>query len=98
MTFKELENQLLALTAAEKASVIQLLTKTLSNGSSGITKNPGVCGGDACCAGTRIPVWLLVSLRRQGSSDAKLLTFSPDLSAADKRKCLGLRRCLPTGN
>jgi len=83
MTLQELENQLLALTATEKAEVIQLLTKTLSNGSSGISKTPGVCGGDACIAGTRIPVWLLVSLRRQGSSDAEILKFYPHLSAAD---------------
>jgi uncharacterized protein (DUF433 family) len=26
----------------------------------GITKTPGVCGGEACIAGTIIAVWLLV--------------------------------------
>ncbi len=83
MTLKELEKQLLALTPAEKAEVIQLLTKNLSKGSPGITKTSDVCGGDACIAGTRIPVWLLVSLRLQGSSDAELLEFYPHLSAAD---------------
>jgi uncharacterized protein (DUF433 family) len=25
-----------------------------------ITKTPGICGGDACVRGTRIPVWLLL--------------------------------------
>jgi uncharacterized protein (DUF433 family) len=24
----------------------------------GIERTPGVCGGDACIAGTRIPVWV----------------------------------------
>jgi uncharacterized protein (DUF433 family) len=83
MTLKELETQLLALTSTEKAEAIQILTQTLSNGSLGITKTPGVCGGDACIAKTRIPVWLMVSYRRQGSSDAELLDFYPHLSAAD---------------
>jgi uncharacterized protein (DUF433 family) len=83
MALKELESQLLALTPTEKAEAIQILTQTLSNGSLGITKTPGVCGGDACIAKTRIPVWLMVSYRRQGSSDAELLDFYPHLSAAD---------------
>jgi len=83
MTLKELETQLLALTPTEKAEAIQILTQTLSNGSLGITKTPGVCGGDACIAKTRIPVWLMVSYRRQCSSDAELLDFYPHLSAAD---------------
>ncbi len=83
MTLKELETQLLALTPTEKAEAIQILTQTLSNGSLGITKTPGVCGGDACIAKTRIPVWLMVSYRRQGSSAAELLDFYPHLSAAD---------------
>ena len=83
MTLKELETQLLALTLTEKAEAIQILTRTLSNGSLGITKIPDVCGGGACIAKTRLPVWLMVSWRRQGVSDAELLDFYPHLSAAD---------------
>jgi uncharacterized protein (DUF433 family) len=33
---------------------------------SGIERTPGVCGGDACIAGTRIPVWVLEGFRRLG--------------------------------
>jgi len=83
MILKELEAQLLALTPAEKAEAIQIFTRTLSNGSLGITKTPGVCGGDACIAKTRIPLWLIVSWRRQGMRDAELLNLYPHLSAAD---------------
>jgi uncharacterized protein (DUF433 family) len=83
MTLQELETQLLALNPTEKAEAIQILTKTLSNGSLGITKTVGVCGGDACIANTRLPVWLFVSLRRQGTTDAEFLEFYPYLSAAD---------------
>jgi uncharacterized protein (DUF433 family) len=83
MTLKELEKQLLALTPAEKAEVIQLLTKTLTNGSPGITKTLGICGGDACIAGTRIPVWGLIESRRLGFSEAQLLDDYRHISAAD---------------
>jgi len=49
----------------------------------GIEKTPGVAGGDACIARTRIPVWTLVSYRRLGWSEAKLLENFPPLRAAD---------------
>ncbi len=83
MTVKELETQLLALNVTEKAEAIQILTKTLSNGSLGIRKTDGVVGGDACIGNTRIPVWSLVNDRRLGLSDARILEAFPDLTAAD---------------
>jgi uncharacterized protein (DUF433 family) len=83
MTLQELEAQLLALTPTEQAEAIQILTRALGSGTRGITNTPGVCGGEACIEQTRIPVWLLVSYRQQGSSDAELLGFYPHLSAAD---------------
>jgi uncharacterized protein (DUF433 family) len=48
-----------------------------------ITKNPNICGGDACIRGHRIPVWTLVNYRRLGGADAELLQDYPDLSQAD---------------
>ena len=83
MTVNELKSQLLALTPEEKAEALQILTQTLTPGSQGITKTPGVCGGDACIANTRIPVWVLVGYHRLGCSDAELLKSYPHLSAAD---------------
>jgi uncharacterized protein (DUF433 family) len=49
----------------------------------GIEKTPGVCGSDACIARTRIPVWLLVQIRRLGCSDADLLLNYPTLRGED---------------
>ncbi len=49
----------------------------------GITKTPGVCDGEACIAGTRIAVWLLVEARRLGITEAQLLQDYPHISAAD---------------
>jgi uncharacterized protein (DUF433 family) len=83
MTLTELKIDLASLNSADKAAAIEFLLQTLSKGSQGITKTPGVCGGDACIDGTRLPVWLFVSLRSQGATDAELLQFYPHLSAAD---------------
>jgi uncharacterized protein (DUF433 family) len=83
MTVKELELKLLALTTAEKAEVIQLLTRSINKNWRGITKTPGVCGGDACIEGTRIPVWVLVGYQRLGVSEIELLKSYPTLYAND---------------
>ncbi len=83
MTLKELEPQLLALNPAEKAQAIQLLVQSLSNAWQGIEKTPGVCGGDACIAKTRIPIWGLVNARRLGITETELLYDYPTISALD---------------
>jgi len=86
MTLKELEKQLLALTADEKTQAIQLLVQSLSNTWQGIEKTPGVCGGDARIAKTRIPIWSLVNYRHLGANDVLILQYFPHLSAADLAK------------
>ncbi len=83
MKLAELESELLALNLSEKAELISFLTGTISNKGRKITKTPGICGGDACIFGTRLPVWLFVSLRKQGATDAQLLECYPHLNAAD---------------
>ncbi|MFN8489198.1 MAG: DUF433 domain-containing protein [Caldilineaceae bacterium] len=49
----------------------------------GIEKTPGVVGGDACIANTRIPVWALEGYRRLGWHEAQILENFPTLRAAD---------------
>ena len=49
----------------------------------GIDFSPSVCGGDACIARTRIPVWLLERYRRLGVSERDLLDSYPSLRAED---------------
>lgn len=83
MTLQDLEFQLLALPAGEKAMAIQLLAQSLGNPWSRIEKTPGVCGGSACIASTRIPIWGLVEAHRDGYSDADLLASYPTLTASD---------------
>lgn len=83
MTSQELENQIRALLPAEKAAIILNLTQTINIEAKGITKTPGVCGGEACITGTRIAVWLLAEARRLGITEAQLLQDYPHISAAD---------------
>jgi uncharacterized protein (DUF433 family) len=83
MTLKELEHQLLALSDSEKDHVVQLLSQPKTNLTQGIEKTPGVCGGSACIAGTRITVWGLVESQRIGYSEADLLIGYPTLSATN---------------
>jgi uncharacterized protein (DUF433 family) len=45
----------------------------------GIDRNPGICGGEPCIQGTRIPVWVLVQSRRLGMSEAEILKSYPML-------------------
>ncbi|NER34141.1 MAG: DUF433 domain-containing protein [Oscillatoria sp. SIO1A7] len=95
MTLKELQPQLLALDPAEKALAIQVLAQSLANSWSGIEKTPGVCGGDACIADTRIPVWVLVNARRLGISETELLKDYPTLSASDLGNAWAYARAYP---
>jgi uncharacterized protein (DUF433 family) len=83
MALQNLEPQLLALTVSEKAQAMQILAQSLGNPWRGIEKTPGVCGGDACIARTRIPIWVLVNARDLGISEAQLLKDYPTISATD---------------
>jgi uncharacterized protein (DUF433 family) len=83
MTRQEIEHQLLTLSLADKAEIVQSLIKALSMGGKGITKTIGVCGGEACIAGTRITVWILVEAKQIGISEAQLLQDYSHITATD---------------
>jgi uncharacterized protein (DUF433 family) len=46
-----------------------------------ITRTPGVCGGRACVAGTRITVWGLVAYRDLGLDECAILAAVPSLTS-----------------
>jgi uncharacterized protein (DUF433 family) len=83
MNFKELETQLLSLNPQQRADAIQILVHKLRGESRGITRTSEVMGGNACIANTCLPVWLFVSLRSKGATDADILSAYPHLLAAD---------------
>ena len=79
----EIQTIIANLSAAEKALVLQWVAKDLQGAFAGIESRPDINGGEACVVRTRIPVWLLVELRRAGASEADLLHDYPTLRAED---------------
>ncbi len=64
----------------ERQSIPQSIPKE-----SVIQSTPEVCFGKPRIRNTRIPVWLLVSLRNQGAEDQELLRNYPSLTLNDLR-------------
>lgn len=82
-TLEEIEKLLTSMTRAEKAQLLQWVTRDLGDAFPGIESTPGVCGGDPCIVRTRIPVWVVENYRRLGATDAKILQMYPTLRAED---------------
>ncbi len=88
----DLEDTLSRLSRAEKAQVLQWIARDLGDTFPGIESNPGVSGGEACIVRTRIPVWVLVQMRRLGAGDADILRSYPGLRAEDLSNAWGYAR------
>ncbi len=68
------------LISARQSHLYVLSSATMRNVVALIEKRPEVCGGEACLAGTRIPVWLMEQARRLGTPDVQLLHSYPSLT------------------
>jgi uncharacterized protein (DUF433 family) len=53
-----------------------------------VVKDPGVCGGRAVIAGTRVPVWSIVGYYRMGMDVDEILRALPHLTAAQVHDAL----------
>jgi uncharacterized protein (DUF433 family) len=82
MITQELKQQILSLSSVEQHEIVQLI-QAQTNSWTGITKTPGVVGGDACIRNMRIPVWSLVQYRHMGANDDRILEAYPQLIATD---------------
>ena len=71
------------MTRAEKAELLKLIVRDLSDDFPGIESRPDVMGGVPCITRIRIPVWLLEEARRLGTSEADLLRDYPTLTVQD---------------
>jgi uncharacterized protein (DUF433 family) len=60
-----------------------------------IERTPGVVGGSARIARTRIPVWTLEAYRRQNAGDPEILENFPTLRAVDLRAAWAYVRSHP---
>ena len=83
MTLHELEDIITGLSRAEKAQILQWLVRDLGDAFPNIENSPGIVGGEARIVRTRIPVWVLEQMRRQGATDADILYSYPSLRADD---------------
>ncbi len=79
----DLEEIIANLTRSEKAQVLQWVARDLGEAFPGIDSPPEVLDGEARIVRTRIPVWVLVQMRRLGASEADLLRSYPTLRAED---------------
>lgn len=79
----EVEKAVSALSAAEKAQLVEMVALDLGGANAGIETNPGVCGGEPCIVHTRVPIWVLEQARRLGTTEADILRSYPTLRAAD---------------
>lgn len=80
---EKVQDLLPAMTYQEKLRLLQRIAQELQTDLPGIEHTPGVCGGAARIAGTRIPVWVLVEYKKLGADDAELLRAYPTLNAED---------------
>lgn len=53
-----------------------------------ISSDPEIMHGKPCIKGTRIPVWLVVSMLGDGMSEDEILKQYPSLSSADIKAAL----------
>ena len=54
-----------------------------------ISIDPGICHGQACIKGTRIPVYQIVQMLANGDTIDELLEEYPSLEREDILACLG---------
>jgi uncharacterized protein (DUF433 family) len=79
---QQVEQAIAQLTPDERAELL-LHVAANTERANGIESRSEVCGGEACIARTRIPVWVLEQARRLGSTEADLLKAYPTLRAVD---------------
>ncbi len=80
---QQIKQLLPTMSIGEKAQLIQWVASDIEGVVLGIEKTPGICGGDARIARTRIPVWLLVRQRQLNISEEEILEGYPSLRAED---------------
>ncbi len=82
-SFDDIREAVMHLPKGDQARILAVVAMEIADAHPGIDFQAGVCGGSARVIRTRIPVWLLESLRRQGKTDAELLAAYPSLNAED---------------
>jgi len=82
-TFDSIRDAVLHLPKGDQVRILSAVALEVADAHPGIDFQDNVCGGSARIIRTRIAVWLLESLRRNGKTDAELLAAYPSLNAED---------------
>ncbi len=83
MTFDTIRDAVLHMPKGDQVRILTLVALEVADAHPGIDFKDNVCGGSARIIRTRLPVWLLESLRRGGKTDAELLAAYPSINAED---------------
>ena len=76
------------LARARRQSIEEIIEEIASQPTPYIEQRPDVQGGDPCIAGTRMPVWVLAAIHKQGDTVEDVLEAYPNLSAAQVHAAL----------
>ena len=82
-SFDTIRDAVLHMPKGDQVRILSAVALEVADAHPGIDFQDNVCGGSARIISTRIPVWLLESLRRGGKTDAELLAAYPSLNAED---------------
>lgn len=82
-TLEEARTVVNRLSPEERQSLLEWLAQETMEVAPGVFRTPGVCGGETCVRGMRLPVWLLEEGRRHGATESQLLQAHPGLTAED---------------
>ncbi len=82
-TFDSVLDAVSHLPKPDKARLLATVALDVADAHPGIDFQDDVCGGSARIVRTRIPVWTLEAMRRDGMSDAGILSAYPTLTAED---------------
>ncbi len=82
-TYDEAQSLVSSLARQDRARLFEWMAADMADRNIGIDFDPRVCGGSARIAGTRIPIWSLVSWRSEGLTDLEILENFPSLELSD---------------
>lgn len=83
LSLNRIELLISKLTLSQKATLLNHISRELGDVFPGIEKNPNICGDSACIIRTRIPVWTIISFKKLGMTNEKLLASFPSLIHQD---------------
>lgn len=83
LTLEQIREAVLSLSKPDQARLLVSVASEVGDIHPGVGLHPEVCGGSPRINRTRIPVWTLEALRRQGLSEAEILQSYPGLNAED---------------